>query len=169
MARLTANQLIAIILLVFSLGYIWMAFQIPVFPIPRPVDSDAFPKILGVGLLILSIVLFFEKQTPVKKDFPDTSEPLPDASEPLPEDSALSKRPVVQVTGAAVAVLAYALLIEPLGFLLSSALLGFGLAFWFGYREHWINLLTTGGIVLALYLLMNKVMGIYLPQGVLPF
>lgn len=162
MARLTANQLIAIILLVFSLGYIWMAFQIPVFPIPRPVDSDAFPKILGVALLILSIVLFFEKQAPAKMD-------LADASEPSAEDSTLSKRPVIQVTGAAVAVLAYALLIEPLGFLLASVLLGFGLAFWFGYREHWINLLTIGGIVLALYLLMNKVMGIYLPQGVLPF
>ncbi|KGK43173.1 tricarboxylic transporter TctB (4TM)subunit [Nitrincola sp. A-D6] len=162
MARLTANQLIGIILFVFSLGYIWMAFQIPVFPIPRPVDSDAFPKILGVGLLILSIVLFFDKQASTKVDFPD-------AAELLPEDAALSKRPAVQVMGAAAAVLAYALLIEPLGFLLSSALLGFGLAFWFGYRQHWINLLTTGGVVLALYLLMNKVMGIYLPQGVLPF
>lgn len=162
MTRVTANQLLGIILLAFSLGYIWMAFQIPVFPIPRPVDSDAFPKILGLGLLILSIVLFFEKQPDSKIDFPD-------ASEPGPEESVFTKRPAVQVMGTSVAVLVYALSIEPLGFLLSSILLGFGLANWFGYREHWINLLTNGGVVLALYLLMNKVMGIYLPQGVLPF
>ncbi|WP_417580889.1 tripartite tricarboxylate transporter TctB family protein [Nitrincola sp.] len=162
MARVTTNQLIGIILLIFSLGYIWMAFQIPVFPIPRPVDSDAFPKMLGAGLLVLSLLLMFEKQAQPNEDASDDSEPAP-------EKSAFTKRPAVQVMGTSVAVLAYALLIEPLGFLLSSVLLGFGLAYWFGYRQHWINLLTTGGVVLVLYLLMNKVMGIYLPQGVLPF
>ncbi|MCD8513499.1 MAG: hypothetical protein LRY63_09295 [Nitrincola sp.] len=66
MLRLNINQLLAIILFVFSLGYLWMAFQIPVFPIPRPVDSDAFPKMLGACLLILSVFLFLEKE-PAKR------------------------------------------------------------------------------------------------------
>ncbi|KDE39947.1 Tricarboxylate transport protein TctB [Nitrincola lacisaponensis] len=159
MARLNINQLLALILLAFSLGYLWMAYQIPVFPIPRPVDSDAFPKLLGFSLLLLSVFLFFEKTAPAA-----SAEKTEDELQP----SGWHRQPKVQVFGTAVGVLAYAFLIEPLGFLLASILLGVGLAYWFGYRQHWINLATVGGIVLALYLLMNKVMGIYLPQGLLP-
>ena len=62
MTRLNINQILALVLVIFSVGYLWMAFQIPVFPIPRPIDSDAFPKILGICLLVLSVLLFFEKQ-----------------------------------------------------------------------------------------------------------
>lgn len=159
MTRLNANQVLAIVLAVFSLGYLWMAFQIPVYPIPRPVDSDAFPKIMGFSLLLLAIFLFFEK----------VSEDEPAASEEPKNVSWGVSHPKIQVIGTAIAVLAYAFLIEPLGFLLSSIILGVGLSYWFGYRQHWVNLATVGCIVLSLYLLMNKVMGIYLPQGFLPF
>lgn len=161
MARLNINQLLAVILLVFSLGYLWMAYQIPVFPIPRPVDSDAFPKLLGLILFILAVFLFFEKNTHEK-----VAEAKAEEGQPALVGI---RNPKVQVFGTAVAVFAYAFLIEPLGFLAASISLGFGLAYWFGYRQHWINLATVGGIVLSLYLLMNKVMGIYLPTGILPF
>ena len=164
MTRLNMNQILALVLVLFSVGYLWMAFQIPVFPIPRPIDSDAFPKILGICLLLLSVLLFFEKQS--KTENPSQQEDV----EPVTESSVTGmQNPKVQVLGTAIAILAYAFLIEPLGFLLSSILLGVGLAYWFGYRQHGVNFATVGSIVLILYLLMSKVMGIYLPTGVLPF
>ncbi|MCD8513500.1 MAG: tripartite tricarboxylate transporter TctB family protein [Nitrincola sp.] len=79
------------------------------------------------------------------------------------------QNPKVQVFGASIAVLAYAFLIEPLGFLAASILLGVGLSFWFGYRNHTVNLVTVAGIVVSLYVLLSKVLGIYLPQGIIPF
>ncbi len=164
MTRLNINQILALVLVIFSVGYLWMAFQIPVFPIPRPIDSDAFPKILGICLLVLSVLLFFEKQP--KTENASQQEDV----EPVTESSVTGmQNPKVQVLGTAIAILAYAFLIEPLGFLLSSILLGVGLAYWFGYRQHGVNFATVGSIVLILYLLMSKVMGIYLPTGVLPF
>ncbi len=164
MTRLNMNQILALVLVIFSVGYLWMAFQIPVFPIPRPIDSDAFPKILGICLLVLSVLLFFEKQP--KTESASQQEDV----EPVTESSVTGmQNPKVQVLGTAIAILAYAFLIEPLGFLLSSILLGVGLAYWFGYRQHGVNFATVGSIVLILYLLMSKVMGIYLPTGVLPF
>lgn len=159
MTRLNPNQIIAILLTLFSIGYLWMAYQIPVFPIPRPVDSDAFPKMMGYALLVLSLFLFFEK-TNISTDKKNDDQAHTNAKG--------IQNPKIQVFGTAIAVLAYAFLIEPLGFVLASILLGVGLAYWFGYRQHWVNLATVGGIVLSLYLLMNKVMGIYLPQGFLP-
>lgn len=163
MTRFNSNQIIAIILLVFSIGYLVMAYQIPVFPIPRPVDSDAFPKMMGYVLLILSVFLFFEK---VSEESADADK---EANAHMHSTGFCVQNPKVQVLGTSIAVLAYAFLIEPLGFVLASVLLGVGLAYWFGYRQHWVNIATVGGIVLSLYLLMNKVMGIYLPQGFLPF
>lgn len=157
MTQLNPNRVIAIFLFIMSIGYLWMAFQIPVFPIPRPVDSDAFPKLLGVVLMLLSVFLFFEKP----------AVPTGDEEEPAKAPS-FSRRPDVQVAVTGLAVVVYAFSIEPLGFLLSSILLGFGLAFWYGYRKHLINLVTMVTIVLSLYLLLNKVMGIHLPQGILP-
>ncbi|GAB2598562.1 MULTISPECIES: tripartite tricarboxylate transporter TctB family protein [Nitrincola] len=157
MTQLNPNRIIAIFLFLMSIGYLWMAFQIPTFPIPRPVDSDAFPKLLGCVMMLLSVFLFFEK-------------PAVSANQQEEPEQVLSftKRPAVQVAGTAVAVVIYAFTIEPLGFLLSSILLGFGLAFWYGYRKHTVNLATMATIVLSLYLLLNKVMGIHLPQGILP-
>lgn len=165
MLRLNINQLLAVILFVSSLGYLWMAFQIPVFPIPRPVDSDAFPKMLGLCLLILSVFLFLEKVPANVAEDKTTKEA--DVADDLPQTGIMN--PKMQVLGASVGVLAYAFLIKPLGFLAASIILGVGLAYWFGYRNHVVNFVTVGSIVLSLYLLLSKVLGIYLPQGIIPF
>lgn len=158
MTRLNINQWLALLLLAFSMGYLVMAFQIPVFPLPRPVDSDAFPKLLGGLMLLLSLLLYFEK--PADK---------PQDSEKSQESTAEKRKAKLQLTLTAIAIPIYALLIEPLGFVLASLLLGFGLAWLYGYRRHGINLLTISLVVLPLYLLLSKVMGIYLPTGPLPF
>ena len=159
MTRLNSNQVIALLLALVSAGYLAMAWQIPTFPLPRPIDSDLFPKVLGFTLLGLSILLYLEK--PQAKD-------MPEALDPQEQEQPLLLRPWsrVAVTSAALAV--YALLLVPLGFVLSSVALVFGLAAYYGYRRHWINLATALGVVLALYLTMTRLMGVYLPTGVLP-
>ncbi|MCB8889273.1 tripartite tricarboxylate transporter TctB family protein [Vreelandella malpeensis] len=160
MTRLNTNQWLALVLALVAAAYIAMAWQIATFPLPRPVDSDLFPKVLGFALLILSAFLFFEPPAPLAGA--DTIDP--DA----PRGPLLST-PWARVIVTVVAVAAYALLLVPLGFVLASMLLCVGLTVYYGYRRHSVTLAVTLGVVLGLYLMMTRVMDVYLPTGVLPF
>lgn len=160
MTRLNTNQWLALVLGLLAAAYLAMAWQIPSFPLPRPVDSDLFPKVLGGALLLLSVLLFFEKPAPLagadEIDHEATQGPL-------------LLTPWARVVITALAIAAYALLLVPMGFVLASTLLCVGLTAYYGYRRHGVNLATSLGVVLVLYLTMTRVMDVYLPTGVLPF
>jgi len=157
---MVTNRLMAVIIGLFAAVYLWFAYQIPIFPIPRPIDSDAFPKLLGYVMLGLSVWLFFEK--PKEPQF-----------EAEPSEGAQSAptlwaqwQPVV-VTGVAIAV--YAGLLGVMGFVLASAALTSGLTFYYGYRRHMVNVAVSVLVPLLLYVLMTRFMNIHLPAGWLPF
>ncbi|WP_144981316.1 tripartite tricarboxylate transporter TctB family protein [Halomonas sp. C22] len=160
MTRLNTNQWLALVLALLAAAYLAMAWQIPTFPLPRPVDSDLFPKVLGITLLLLAGLLFFEKPVPLA------------GADEIDEEATngpLLFTPWARVVITAVAIAAYALLLVPLGFVLASTLLCTGLTAYYGYRRHGINLAASLGVVLALYLTMTRVMDVYLPTGLLPF
>ncbi|WP_311064609.1 tripartite tricarboxylate transporter TctB family protein [Halomonas sp. DWK9] len=160
MTRLNVNQWLALVLALVAAAYLAMAWQIPTFPLPRPVDSDLFPKVLGVSLLLLATLLFFEKPSAIAGtddiDHEATNGPL-------------LFTPWARVIVTSLAIAAYAFLLVPLGFVLASTLLCVGLTAYYGYRRHGVNLASSLGVVLALYLTMTRVMDVYLPTGVLPF
>lgn len=160
MTRLNTNQWLALVLALLAAAYLAMAWQIPTFPLPRPVDSDLFPKVLGITLLLLAGLLFFEKPVPLA------------GADEIDEEATngpLLLTPWARVVVTAVAIAAYALLLVPLGFVLASTLLCTGLTAYYGYRRHGINLAASLGVVLALYITMTRVMDVYLPTGLLPF
>ncbi len=159
MTRLNTNQILALVIALFSVGYLVVAFQIPQFPLPRPIDSDLFPKVLGFILLGLAVFLFLEK--PKAEDIPE--EPSPEAF-----NQPWLLRPWSRVIITSLAITAYALLMVPVGFVLASTVLTFGLGWYYGYRRHGVNLATSLGVVLALYLTMTRIMEVYLPTGILP-
>lgn len=159
MTRLNTNQIIALVLAALAVGYLAMAWQIRPFPLPRPIDSDLFPKVLGFTLLGLSLLLFLEK--PKSQDVPEELDPEEQAAP-------LLLRPWSRVIVTTLAIVAYALLLVPVGFVLASVSLVFGLAWYYGYRRHGVNLATSLGVVLTLYLTMTRIMGVYLPTGLLP-
>ncbi|MFG6667712.1 tripartite tricarboxylate transporter TctB family protein [Halomonas sp. HNIBRBA4712] len=160
MTKLNTNQWLGVILALVAAAYLAMAWQVPTFPLPRPVDSDLFPKVLGSTLLLLSILLFFEKPGTIAG-----ADEIDDEATRGP----LLLTPWARVVITAIAIAAYALLLVPLGFVLASGLLCVGLTAYYGYRRHAINVATSLGVVLALYLTMTRVMDVYLPTGVLPF
>jgi len=154
---LNANRILALIIGTLSLAYIFAAFQIPIFPIPRPVDSDALPKLLGVLMLGLSVWLFFER--------PQAAEVQEDEKDAEP---GLFKRwQSVVVTAAGIAI--YATALSTLGFVLASVLLTFGLTWQYGYRRHGLNAAVSVAVPLVLYLALTRLMDIHLPPGILPF
>jgi putative tricarboxylic transport membrane protein len=161
--RLGANQILAIVLAVFAVGYLIMAFQIRVFPLPRPIDSDMFPKVLGLLLLGLSVILFLEKPKEV-----DEAE-HPDATELAAEARSFLRQPWMEVAVTAAAVALYALLLRPLGFLVVSVALVAGLSWYYGYRNHLMNLAVAVVAPLVLYMVLTRGLGIHLPRGIIPF
>jgi putative tricarboxylic transport membrane protein len=150
----------AVIIGLFAAAYLWLAYQIPIFPIPRPIDSDAFPKLLGYVMLGLAAWLFVEKP-----EADQAEEQSGEATEVTPLPWA-QWQPVV-VTAVAIAV--YAGLLGVMGFVLASAALTTGLTFYYGYRRHLINAAVSVLVPLLLYVLMTRFMNIHLPAGWLPF
>jgi putative tricarboxylic transport membrane protein len=157
MGRLNSNQLIALVLGVVAVGYTIQAYRIPEYSLPRPVDSDTFPKILGIALLILSVFLYFERPG-TRAEFSVTSPPR-----------SFWRRPGTRIAVTAAAIVVYALSLNTLGFVICSWVLSSGLAYFYGYRNHRANLVTIGTVILSLYLLMTKVLDVFLPNGPLPF
>ncbi len=155
MKTFNANRVLGALIAVLSLVYLYAAYQIPTFPIPRPIDSDAFPKVLGFVMIGLAVWLFFEH--------PDDQDAAPSLS---PGEQFRRWLPVV-VTATAIAV--YAASLQTLGFVLASFLLVAGLTRLYGYRRHLVNAAVALAVPLALYLVMTRLMTIHLPRGLLPF
>ncbi|PSJ46345.1 TctB protein [Zobellella endophytica] len=157
MKYINSNRIIGLLMGLVSLGYLWMAFRIPTFPMPRPIDSDWFPKLLGIALLLLSILLCLEKQdTPTKK-------------EKAPQKASKVREQTSQLLITLLAIAGYAFGLEWLGFVLASSLFGIGLSYCYGYRRHLISVVATLAVVLSLYLIMTRLLEVHLPRGLLPF
>lgn len=165
MTRFNSNQIIAVFIALVAALYLVMAYQIPTFPLPRPVDSDLFPKVLGYTLLGLAALLFLEKPSHDDDEAPEQDAGAVEASPVLP----LLQRPWSRVVVTVLVISLYIVLLAPVGFVLTSFALSFGLAWYYGYRRHGANLATSLGVVLGLYLAMTRGLDVYLPMGILPF
>ena len=155
MKHWNANRTLGLLVGVLSLVYLVAAYRIATFPIPRPIDSDIIPKVLGFVMLGLSVWLFFER-------------PHQDDEAVVRDRSEMLRRwmPVV-VTALAIAV--YSALLEWLGFMLASFLLVAGLTRYYGYMRHAVNACVALLVPLILYLVMTRLMTVHLPRGLLPF
>ncbi|WP_142848837.1 tripartite tricarboxylate transporter TctB family protein [Telmatospirillum sp. J64-1] len=158
MGRISSNQIIALIMAAFSVAYLIGAYNIPAFPIPRPIDSDLIPKVLGFSMLVLSVILFFQRDKGEERD----------AAAQDTEETARHRRRVIEVLVTIVAVGVYAAVLRSAGFVLASALLVGGLAWFYGFRRIFWNIGVSIGVPLALYLIMTRGMDIFLPPGILP-
>jgi putative tricarboxylic transport membrane protein len=157
-----ANQILAVVLAVFSVWYLYEAFQIRVFPLPRPIDSDLFPKVLGLLMLGLAGLLFF-----VREAIDEAAMEAAPAAADEPE-SPFWQRPWTRIVVTAVAVAAYATALQPLGFVLASVLLVAGLTAYYGYKNHLVTLSVAIAVPLVFYLVLTRLMTINLPAGLLP-
>ncbi len=158
-----SNRVIAIILFLFSIFYLYTAFQIPSYIIPRPVDSDLFPKVLGISMLILSIFLFFEKKKVENTDTVNNED-----TEQSTSNYPRFRSPRAQVVVSVIGIALYIYLFEKMGFILSSALFTFLMTYYYGYKRHVINAIVSLSVTLSFYFLLTKALGVYLPTGWIP-
>ena len=151
------DRWIAFVILLLCLAYGYAAFftmddLLPPIMRQRPIWPSTFPKVLAVGgiLLSLAIVLGVEK-APAKKD---------DATDI--NLSRLHEYKVGQGLLLLGAMVAYALLLRPIGFLAATFLFLAGGSFILGERRFGLMIVVSGVAAIAVWYLVDAVLGIFL-------
>lgn len=151
----TRNKKLGLVLFIFSIIYLYLSFQLPAYNLV-PVDADAIPLVLGFLLMILSIVLFFIKDT--KQDYEKQKSTLPE-----------NKKDTVMLITVAVFIIIYIVILQSFGFIISSLLFIFLTTLLLGYRRHIVNFIVSISVPIAFYYLFDTLLKISLPSGFLPF
>jgi putative tricarboxylic transport membrane protein len=144
----TKNKKVSLVLMVVSIIYLILSFRLPSYAYV-PIDSDVIPIALGLILLLLSIALFFIKDTGEKVKIPMND-----------------LIPILIVLGF---ILFYILFLELLGFIIVTALFIFFCSWYLGYKKFISNSLVSIVLPVAIYFLFVSFLQIQLPSGVLPF
>ncbi len=142
-----SDRLLGAVCLVLGVAFIWGATRIQTGFIIDPLGPQTFPIIIGVVLATGSLWLLFR---------PD----------PDPVWPALAK--AWEIAGAALVMIGYALTLEHLGFVVSTAIAGALLSWRLGSPP--VGAIVAGvGISLGIYVIFHLVLGLSLAKGVLGF
>lgn len=146
------DRIAAIGLVLFSIIYLVASWNLPRFALSTGViDSYIFPLILGAVLLVLSIVYFIQSGGPK-----ESSSFLEGVNVPL----------LLKLFGT---TLIYALVLEPLGFIIATAIFLFGNMALLGLRA-WVKMtVISAGFAVGVYAVFVYVLEVNLARGILPF
>ncbi len=151
------DKIIFAVTLVLAAVYFYATSQIPSLEIGDPLGPKAFPRMLGIGLLITAGVLLMEILR-ARKATPAVSEDTPAEPPHWPLLAAV-----------AVWIAAYFTVFTTLGFVISTTLFLLGMTAWFNRGRWMMNILTSVLFSAGSYLMFTKLLGVTLAQGVLPF
>lgn len=152
------DRIIFALIIVLAAVYFYATTQIPTLEIGDPLGPKAFPRLLGIGLLITAALLFMEmwrarKNGPVK----------------AATRQAGDRHHLLIVVAVIVWTAIYFAVFVPLGYVLSTTVYLLVMTFYF-HRGKWVaNVLTSVLYGVLSYLMFTKALGVTLPAGVLPF
>jgi putative tricarboxylic transport membrane protein len=136
--------------------YFWATEQLPSLEIGDPLGPKAFPRLLGVCLIITAIVLLLEILR-ARKTAPAAASP------------GTAGHGSYQVVAAAAAwTLVYFLFFELLGYVISTSIYLLALMAYFN-RGKWIANVLTAILFSLISYWMFKVLGVNLARGIMPF
>jgi putative tricarboxylic transport membrane protein len=152
-----ADRVIFVCTLILAGVYFYATEQLPSLEIGDPLGPKAFPRLLGIALVITAFVLLLEILRGRK------TAPVVTTSEP-------SKRGAYWAVGAAaIWTLFYFMLFEPLGYVASTSIYLLVLTAYFNRGKWMANVLTSVLFSVLSYLMFTKLLGVTLPRGILPF
>jgi len=153
---MSVDRVIFVCILVLAAIYFYATAQIPTLEIGDPLGPKAFPRLLGIGMLITAALLFMEMWRARKTPPEATSESSGD-------------RRHLKVIAAVVAVTAvYLAVFTLLGYLIATSIYLVVLTAYFHPGKWTANILTSVLFSIGSYLMFTK-LGVSLPPGVLPF
>lgn len=152
---MTADRIILVFTIALAAIYFYATSTIPSLEIGDPLGPKAFPRLLGIGLLLTAALLAGEMWK-ARHEKPAPAEPG-------------SMVHYLVVGGVAVWTWLYFYSFEPLGFIIATVLYLLGLTAYFN-RGKWIaNVSTAILFPVITYLMFTKGLGVSLARGVLPF
>ena len=151
------DRIICAVTLVLAVVYFYATAQIPSLEIGDPLGPKAFPRLLGIVLLIAVVMLFIETLKAGKGDTPRVRVPRE------------SRRHLLLIGGVTLWTALYFSTFDSAGYLVSTAIYLFVMMAVFN-RGKWIaNTLTAVLFAIGSYVLFVKVLGVALPTGLLSF
>ncbi len=151
------DRIIFVCTLLLAGVYFWATAQIPSLELGDPLGPKAFPRILGIGLLVSAAMLFMEILRKSKKPKDGTA-------------AAWRWEPHQWVVVAiSVWTALYILTFEPLGFMISTTVYLLALFAYFNRGRWLMNVLTSVLFSVIGYFAFTKLLGVNLARGILPF
>jgi putative tricarboxylic transport membrane protein len=155
------DRIILACILVLAGIYFWATTQIPTLEIGDPLGPKAFPRLLGVGLLITAAMLLGEIMTNRKAErgakTPSTAEAKEEGNTKV-------------VVAAVVASAIFFVLFEPVGYVITTTAYLVVMTYVFHKKGIWMtNVLTSVIYGVGSYFAFTKLLGVNLPRGILPF
>jgi putative tricarboxylic transport membrane protein len=153
-----ADRIIFVCILLLAGIYFWATQQIPTLEIGDPLGPKAFPRLLGIGLLITAAMLLAEiirDRKAVKK--PSASSEKDDGNSNV-------------VIAAVVATAIFFMSFETIGYIISVSVYLIAMMNFFNKKGRWlVNNLTAVVYGVGSYFIFTKALGVNLPRGILPF
>ncbi len=159
-----ADRIIFVGILILAGVYFWATSQIPTLEIGDPLGPKAFPRLLGLGLLIAAAMLLAEMIKNAKEQKSAPAAKAPEASE-APEAPSTYKI----VAGVVVVTAIYFILFEPLGYAVATSLFLLVMTAFFNKGKAKINVPTSILYSFVSYYAFTKWLGVNLPAGILRF
>jgi putative tricarboxylic transport membrane protein len=142
-----SDRLLGGLAILLALFMIVGAWQIETGLMLDPLGPRSFPIIIAVVLAIAALYVLVR---------------------PDPEPDWPARSRVLEIALALVVMIAYALLLQPLGFIIASALAVFVLSWRLGGRP--LGSVAVGiGVAVLIYVVFHLILGLSLPRGPLPF
>ena len=153
---MTYDRIILICTVLIAVIYLWATTLIPTLEIGDPLGPNAFPRLLGIALLIAAGLFGLELWK--------------DRAKKASSDGPFFDRQVMPVLGIVVVWTAvYYFVFNELGFVVSTSLFLLPLMAFFN-RGKWItNVVTSIAFPVCAYFLFTKALGVNLARGFLPF
>ena len=153
-----ADRVIFVCTLILAGLYFYSTEKLPSLEIGDPLGPKAFPRLLGVFLVLTAAILLFEILRARKAKAPRAA-----ATEPEKQSA------VFVVGGVALWTLLYFFMFERLGYILATVAYLVVLMNYFN-RGKWIaNVVTAVLFPIISYVMFTKLLGVNLPPGILAF
>ena len=151
------DRVIFVCTIVVAAVYLYATTLIPTLEIGDPLGPKAFPRLLGICLLIGAGLLFLEI-------WKDRKEPAPQPETAAPREPTH----LWVITAVTVWTGLYYAAFEMLGYIVATAVYLFALMAWFN-RGKWLANILSAVLFSALSFAMFKYLDVSLPKGLLPF
>jgi putative tricarboxylic transport membrane protein len=144
--------------------YFYATSQIPTLEIGDPLGPKAFPRLLGIGMVITAAMLIGEMWRARKTaTSPDT------AADTAPGAAPEGKGHYLVIMAVVAATFVYFLVFEKLGYIISTTIFLIGLTAYFNRGKWKANVLTAVLYSVGSYIMFVKLLGTTLPAGLIPY